>query len=37
MAKGGGTFVLAGNRYWHGVGHNSVYNFDGKGYLVFHG
>ncbi|RDV13048.1 arabinan endo-1,5-alpha-L-arabinosidase [Pontibacter diazotrophicus] len=37
MAKGGGTLVLAGNKDWHGVGHNSVYNFDGKDYLVFHG
>ncbi|MFD3002948.1 arabinan endo-1,5-alpha-L-arabinosidase [Pontibacter toksunensis] len=37
MDKGGGTLVLAGNKNWHGVGHNSVYNFDGKDYLVFHG
>jgi arabinan endo-1,5-alpha-L-arabinosidase len=27
---------LAGNADWAGVGHNSVYAFDGKDYLVFH-
>ncbi len=37
MVDGGGTLVLEGNRDWHGVGHNSVYNFDGTDYLVFHG
>lgn len=37
MVQGGGTLVLEGNKDWHGVGHNSVYNFDGTDYLVFHG
>jgi arabinan endo-1,5-alpha-L-arabinosidase len=37
MAKGGGTMVLEGNKDWYGVGHNSVYTFDKKDYLVFHG
>ena len=36
LAQGGGTGVLAGNARWPGVGHNSVYSFDGKDYLVFH-
>ncbi|MFD0999348.1 arabinan endo-1,5-alpha-L-arabinosidase [Ohtaekwangia kribbensis] len=37
MDAGGGTLVLKGNSAWPGVGHNSVYTFDGKDYLVFHG
>lgn len=36
LAKGGGTLLLAGNSEWAGLGHNSVYTFDGKDYLVFH-
>ena len=36
MRKGGGSLVLAGNADWPGLGHNSVYHFDGKDYLVFH-
>jgi arabinan endo-1,5-alpha-L-arabinosidase len=36
LAKGGGSLVLAGNKDWAGVGHNSTYTFDGKDYLVFH-
>ena len=36
MAEGGGTLLLEGNSAWAGVGHNSVYTFDGKDYLVFH-
>lgn len=36
LAAGGGTLLLAGNAEWAGVGHNSVYHFDGKDYLVFH-
>jgi arabinan endo-1,5-alpha-L-arabinosidase len=36
MAKGGGRLLLAGNHAFAGVGHNSVYTFDGKDYLVFH-
>jgi arabinan endo-1,5-alpha-L-arabinosidase len=37
MFKGGSTLVLAGNRQWPGVGHCSVYNFDGKDLMFFHG
>ena len=36
MAKGGGTLLLGGNKAWPGLGHNSVYTFDGKDYTVFH-
>jgi arabinan endo-1,5-alpha-L-arabinosidase len=36
MDQGGGTILLKGNEQWPGVGHNSVYTFDGKDYLVFH-
>jgi arabinan endo-1,5-alpha-L-arabinosidase len=28
--------LLAGNKDWAGVGHNSTYTFDGKDYLIFH-
>jgi arabinan endo-1,5-alpha-L-arabinosidase len=37
MDGAGGTLVLEGNKDWYGVGHNAVYHFDGKDYLVFHG
>lgn len=37
LRHGGGTIVLQGNKEWHGVGHNSVYSFDGKDYIVYHG
>lgn len=37
MASGGGTILLQGNEKWYGVGHNSVYTFDGTDYIVFHG
>lgn len=36
LADGGGTLLLGGNPDWPGLGHNSVYTFDGKDYLVFH-
>jgi arabinan endo-1,5-alpha-L-arabinosidase len=36
MAEGGGSLLLAGTAEWAGVGHNSVYTFDGRDYLVFH-
>jgi arabinan endo-1,5-alpha-L-arabinosidase len=36
MAMGGGSLLLAGDKDWAGVGHNSAYTFDGKDYLVFH-
>lgn len=37
LTEGGGKRLLAGDERWHGVGHNSVYTFDGTDYLVFHG
>ena len=37
MDSNGGTLLLEGNAYWHGVGHNAVYTVDGKDLLVFHG
>ncbi|MFD3002942.1 arabinan endo-1,5-alpha-L-arabinosidase [Pontibacter toksunensis] len=37
MTHGGGSLLLEGDKNWFGVGHNSVYNFDGQDYLVFHG
>ncbi len=37
MNFGGATPVLEGNKNWPGLGHNSVYTFDGTDYLVFHG
>lgn len=36
MAEGGGSILLKGTKAWPGLGHNSVYQFDGKDYLVFH-
>jgi len=36
MDKGGGTLLIAGNARWPGVGHNSVYSFDGHDYFVVH-
>jgi arabinan endo-1,5-alpha-L-arabinosidase len=36
LAEGGGTLLLAGNERFAGVGHNSVYTFDGRDWLVFH-
>jgi arabinan endo-1,5-alpha-L-arabinosidase len=38
MMKGGGSLVAAGDTTnWAAVGHNSVYTFDGKDYIVYHG
>lgn len=36
LAAGGGTVLLAGDKDFAGVGHNSVYHLDGQDYLVFH-
>lgn len=36
MTQGGGTLVLAGDKDWYGVGHNSTYTFDNTDYLVYH-
>lgn len=37
LAKGGGSLVIEGNKNWYGVGHNSVFTFDGKDYTFMHG
>ena len=37
LNSGGGTLVIEGNKNWYGVGHNSVYTFDGKDYTFMHG
>jgi arabinan endo-1,5-alpha-L-arabinosidase len=36
MDKGGGTVLIKGNADWPGVGHNSVYDFDGRDWFVVH-
>ncbi len=36
MVKGGGSLVIAGDKDWQGLGHNSAYTMDGKDYLVLH-
>ena len=36
MAMGGGLLVIAGDKDWKGVGHNSAYTFEGKDYMVLH-
>jgi arabinan endo-1,5-alpha-L-arabinosidase len=37
MDRNGGSLVLQGDSSWHGAGHNAVYNFNGKDYIIFHG
>ncbi|WP_303310840.1 arabinan endo-1,5-alpha-L-arabinosidase [Hymenobacter sp. BT730] len=37
LEQGGGTLVLAGDKNWFGLGHNSVYTFGKQDFLVFHG
>ena len=36
MDKGGGSLVVSGDEKYSGVGHNSVYTFNNKDYMVFH-
>ncbi len=36
MQDGGGSLVIAGDKDWKGLGHNSAYTFDGKDFLVLH-
>ena len=36
MTAGGGSLVIEGNDRWAGAGHNSIYTFEDKDYLVFH-
>ena len=37
LTEGGGSLVIEGNKNWYGVGHNSVFTFDGKDYTFMHG
>ena len=38
MYQGGGSLIIEGDgKNWFGAGHNSVYTFDGKDYMVYHG
>ena len=38
MTAGGGSLVVEGDaKEWFGAGHNSVYTFDGKDYIIYHG
>ena len=38
MTFNGGSVLLQGDeKEWFGAGHNSVYQFDGKDYIVYHG
>lgn len=36
LNENGGSLVLQGDARWAGLGHNSVYTFDGNDYIVFH-
>ena len=36
LFQGGGTILIQGDKDWYGVGHNSIYTFDGKDYIFFH-
>jgi arabinan endo-1,5-alpha-L-arabinosidase len=36
MLKGGGSTVIAGDKDWKALGHNSAYTIDGKDYMVLH-
>lgn len=36
MNKAGGSLLLQGDKNWHGVGHNAVYSFNDKEYVIFH-
>lgn len=38
MTKGGGSLLVQGDaKEWYGAGHNSVYTFEGKDYIIYHG
>jgi arabinan endo-1,5-alpha-L-arabinosidase len=37
MDRNGGTLLLQGDSSWYAAGHNSVYDFDAKTYMIFHG
>jgi arabinan endo-1,5-alpha-L-arabinosidase len=37
LTEGGGSLVVQGGENYYGVGHNSVYTFDEKDYIFYHG
>lgn len=37
LNQGGGTIIVKGDQDFFGVGHNSVYTFEGKDYMIYHG
>lgn len=37
LIEGGGSLVIEGSDNWYGVGHNSVFTFEGKDYSFMHG
>jgi arabinan endo-1,5-alpha-L-arabinosidase len=37
MGKGGGSLIVKGDKDYYGIGHNSVYEFDGQYYMFSHG
>lgn len=38
LTNGGGSLVVEGDKVnWYAVGHNAVYTFDGKDYIIYHG
>jgi arabinan endo-1,5-alpha-L-arabinosidase len=37
MTRGGGSPVISGDKDWHGLGHNAVYQWEGKDYIILHG
>jgi arabinan endo-1,5-alpha-L-arabinosidase len=37
LTDGGGSLVIEGNKNWYGVGHNSVFTFNGQDYTFMHG
>ena len=37
LIEGGGSMVIEGSKNWYGVGHNSVFTFEGKDYSFMHG
>jgi arabinan endo-1,5-alpha-L-arabinosidase len=36
MRLNGGTLLLEGDKDWYGAGHNAVYTFGGRDYIIFH-
>ena len=36
LNENGGSLVLQGDERWAGLGHNSVYTFEGNDYIIFH-